>query len=220
MQKKFLKKSFEKELKSKKFEKKSDFLLNFLEKIFSKVKIKNFFLNKVFASFFLASFLIDLFSKIVFEKFFRSGNFNPNEENWIVKNFFRFDYTKNSGISFSIFEGSPALTSILIFLLFLIFLFYVFRENFYKISPVGFGLILGGSFGNLIDRIFFNNGYVLDFLELKNFAVFNLADFFITIGFLIALKDFYFFEKGRESINFEKKEISSSKKFNQKKRKI
>ncbi len=42
------------------------------------------------------------------------------------------------------------------------------------------GLILGGAVGNIIDRI--RLGYVIDFISVGNFPVFNLADSFATIG--------------------------------------
>jgi signal peptidase II len=44
---------------------------------------------------------------------------------------------------------------------------------------------LGGSIGNLIDRILF--GHVVDFVSVGNFAVFNVADSSITIGVAIMI---------------------------------
>ncbi|NBX71188.1 MAG: signal peptidase II, partial [Actinobacteria bacterium] len=45
---------------------------------------------------------------------------------------------------------------------------------------VVFGAILGGAFGNLLDRIFRAparlEGHVVDFIELPNYPIFNLAD--------------------------------------------
>ena len=48
-----------------------------------------------------------------------------------------------------------------------------------------FSLILGGAFGNLVDRVLY--GYVIDFIDLKMivWTVFNIADSAITIGALI-----------------------------------
>lgn len=45
-----------------------------------------------------------------------------------------------------------------------------------------FGIIVGGALGNLSDRI--RLGYVVDFIYLKPFPVFNLADIGITLGLL------------------------------------
>ena len=48
---------------------------------------------------------------------------------------------------------------------------------------MGFSLILGGAIGNLIDRIVF--GYVVDFIDLRMWPVFNIADSAITIGAVV-----------------------------------
>lgn len=56
-----------------------------------------------------------------------------------------------------------------------------------KGDRIFFALIIGGAFGNLIDRIF--RGYVIDFLDLEFWTVFNLADLSITVGAM------YFFAK-------------------------
>jgi signal peptidase II len=53
------------------------------------------------------------------------------------------------------------------------------------------GLVLGGAFGNVIDRIFrapgFLRGGVVDFVDLGFWPVFNLADSAITCGCLLLL---------------------------------
>ena len=45
---------------------------------------------------------------------------------------------------------------------------------------IALALILGGAMGNLIDRI--QSGYVIDFIDLRVWPVFNLADSAISIG--------------------------------------
>lgn len=90
----------------------------------------------------------------------------------------------NTGASFSIL--SNATTFLIIFSIpviammnYLIISNKVSKSKFFKIS---IGIILGGTIGNLIDRIAF--GGVRDFIYLKsiNFAIFNFADIFINIG--------------------------------------
>ncbi len=56
---------------------------------------------------------------------------------------------------------------------------------------MGFGILLGGVLGNLTDRIFrapqFLQGHVVDFIQLPNWPIFNIADMGITVaGILIA----------------------------------
>jgi signal peptidase II len=56
-----------------------------------------------------------------------------------------------------------------------------------KLDFLGIAFILGGLLGNLYDRVFY--GYVIDFIHMKSFFVFNLADVFITLGgFFLFLK--------------------------------
>lgn len=52
---------------------------------------------------------------------------------------------------------------------------------------------LGGAVGNLIDR--FNHGYVIDFVSVGNFPVFNVADSAITVGVIILLIGVWMQEK-------------------------
>jgi signal peptidase II len=59
-----------------------------------------------------------------------------------------------------------------------------------RLSVLGFGALLGGAFGNLIDRVFrapgFGKGAVVDFIDVKGFLdfwpVFNVADAALTVG--------------------------------------
>lgn len=52
---------------------------------------------------------------------------------------------------------------------------------------VGFGCIVGGALGNLIDR--FIDGVVTDYFQVGTFPIFNVADSFITVGVLFLLAD-------------------------------
>ena len=55
----------------------------------------------------------------------------------------------------------------------------------HPILPVALGLVIGGSTSNLLDRV--RLGYVTDFLDLRYWPAFNLADSFIVIGVLVLL---------------------------------
>ena len=59
-------------------------------------------------------------------------------------------------------------------------------------------MILGGALGNMIDRIF-RNGAVVDYLDLKlfNFAVFNFADCFVTVGTVLLMIYILFFSEDK-----------------------
>ena len=56
---------------------------------------------------------------------------------------------------------------------------------------VALGLVLGGAFGNVVDRVFrspgFLRGAVVDFVDVGFWPVFNVADSAITCGCLLLL---------------------------------
>ena len=107
---------------------------------------------------------------------------------FIKKDFilFTFDYVKNFGAAFNMFSGSRILLSIVSSLV-SFFLFYLIltQKNTSKLNLYSYSFFLGGSLGNGIDRIL--NGYVVDFINLNfvNFAIFNIADVAINIGFIL-----------------------------------
>ena len=63
--------------------------------------------------------------------------------------------------------------------------------------------LLAGTVGNCLDRIF--NGYVVDFISIKNFPVFNLADVFIVCSIIIIVVNLFF---TKEENIIERKETS------------
>ncbi len=129
--------------------------------------------------------LIDQISKILIIKFL---DFNSSLE--LIKKFFYLTYTNNTGAAFSILTGKRVLL-IIVALLIIIFLFNYLRKEKPKkmLDKIAFSLVIGGSIGNLIDRII--RGYVVDFFQIKifkyNFPIFNVADTFITIGIILLM---------------------------------
>jgi len=130
-------------------------------------------------------FIVDQISKILAVKLI-----DINHSIEVIKNFFYLTYTHNTGAAFSILTGQR-LFLILIAVAILIILFNYIRKNKVKekIEILSFSLIIGGSLGNLIDRIV--RGFVIDFIDIKifgyNFPVFNIADTFIVIGVFLLL---------------------------------
>ena len=55
-------------------------------------------------------------------------------------------------------------------------------EKPFKFQGWLLGAVIGGGLGNLIDRVL--HGYVVDFIVLRPFPVFNVADVGITVGLL------------------------------------
>jgi len=97
---------------------------------------------------------------------------------------------KNTGSAFGLFEDTSTL--LVWFSIFIIGLLVYFFDEIPKarLAQFFYGLILGGVIGNLIDRI--RLGYVIDFIDLKIWPVFNIADSAITIGVIGLIIYVYF----------------------------
>lgn len=111
-------------------------------------------------------------------------------------------HTRNTGVAFSFLSGfndtlMVALTTAV--MLFIAVLAWRTGPE-QPFARAGFALILGGALGNIIDRA--TLGYVVDYIlfhtETWSFAVFNLADVFISVGAgLVLLQEFLDWRRSR-----------------------
>jgi len=116
--------------------------------------------------------------------------------------------TYNTGVAFSMFSFIGDKGLILVSLAVIAFVLYLAARTGagHLLARIGFALIIGGAVGNIIDRSVF--GHVIDYMlfhtPVWSFAVFNLADAFITVGAVFVIAD-EFFGLGRraESISHE-----------------
>lgn len=116
----------------------------------------------------------------------------------IIPNFFYLTYAHNDGAAFSILTGKRIfLILVAVIILFIIIRYLQKNKVESKIEKLAFSLVLGGSIGNLIDRLI--RGYVIDFIDIKiftyNYPIFNLADSFIVIGVFLLFISIYRKEK-------------------------
>lgn len=95
-------------------------------------------------------------------------------------------HSRNTGVAFSMFSGVESVWLSLGILAVVIFIAVLaLRTQADQVfARLGFALIIGGAVGNLIDRAF--RGFVVDYIYFHtpvwSFAIFNLADAFITVG--------------------------------------
>ena len=123
-----------------------------------------------------------------------------------VNNFLNIILVWNSGIGFGLlsFEKSTIynFVTILIVLINIVILYLALSYN--NLKGYFFIIILGGSLGNLFDRIYYSA--VPDFIDLNynnfHWFVFNVADIFISTGILCLILVELFFNK--HEINNEK----------------
>ncbi|WP_083220237.1 signal peptidase II [Hoeflea olei] len=112
--------------------------------------------------------------------------------------------TWNEGIAFSLLKGLPDTGLIVLTTVVIVFVAYLWWRTPGNriIAHLGYALIIGGALGNLIDRAVY--GHVVDYIlfhtQTWSFAVFNLADSFISIGAaLIVLDELLIMLKDRKS---------------------
>ena len=108
------------------------------------------------------------------------------DENVKVLGPFSIHHVQNSGIAFGLFAQATGLVIVLTLVAIGWMIVYFSRSGArHPLLPVAVGLLIGGSVSNLADRI--RLGHVTDFLDLRYWPAFNLADSFIVIGVAILL---------------------------------
>lgn len=128
--------------------------------------------------------------------------FEPYREVNVIKNFFSLTYVKNEGIAFGAFSkfgfASKIIIIVLTLTLIVLTVTLLLKGVVYRnLGVISLAMIIGGGIGNLIDRVFIH--FVTDFFAFtffgKDFAVFNVADIFVTVGTALFVLYFLFFEK-------------------------
>jgi signal peptidase II len=93
-------------------------------------------------------------------------------------------YVENTGAAFGVLAGQPVLISALAIVVTFVFLIIMRDEAGRNISLLAaVGLVLGGSLGNLIDRL--RMGYVVDYVAIGIWPKFNVADSAIVFGLVL-----------------------------------
>lgn len=99
----------------------------------------------------------------------------------LIPQILQIELFKNTGIAFSI--PLPSISIVPLILVLLVWgAWYLHRElDLQKpLAVTALGLILGGTIGNLFDRV--RLGFVVDYISVWKFPVFNIADAAITVG--------------------------------------
>lgn len=118
-------------------------------------------------------------------KYFTVTYLPVGESVTFIPGFMDFTHVQNTGAAFSMFNNATWLLAILsgVMAVVVIFLLFKYRKQMNsKLFGLAMSFIAGGAIGNLIDRVI--QGYVTDMMQFSfvNFAVFNVADCFVTIG--------------------------------------
>ena len=158
-------------------------------------------LNKLLVGFvfLVVCFALDRFSKIYILNILN----NEGEVDFYINQYLNIYLVWNTGIGFGLFSLENNLyynlfTGIIILINFVLLYFAIIET---KIKSFFLMIILGGSLGNLFDRVYYRA--VPDFIDLNyagyHWFVFNVADIFISIGIIcLILAEFLFYKKADE----------------------
>jgi signal peptidase II len=119
------------------------------------------------------------------------------EKVYQIFSIFSIHYTQNTGAAFGILKGF----NLFFIIISILVIFGIFK--YYKHYKLPLTILLAGTIGNLVDRIFF--GFVRDFISIGSFPIFNLADSFNTIAAILLIVAFYKEEKAYKSVKSKEK---------------
>lgn len=127
-------------------------------------------------------------------KFWAVNQLRPVGTMTFLPGIMNLTYVENTGAAFSILEGNVfflivipvAVCALAVYVL-------LSRRVTHPLLRWSFVLVLSGAVGNLIDRIF--RGFVVDMFEMTlfRFAIFNVADIFVTVGAVLLVIYILFF---------------------------
>lgn len=142
--------------------------------------------------------LIDQISKYIIVN-------NVKTEIILIENILSIKLVENTGIAFGINSESNKnnIIASIIVLIFIIRFMITKKEMITQYVRFLLSLIIAGGVGNVIDRIGY--GAVIDFINLKNVPIFNIADIYIVVGWILFIISviFYSFGKNPEEINIK-----------------
>lgn len=124
----------------------------------------------------LITLTVDQLSKLIVQQLMVEGQSIP-----IIPAVFYLTYTRNPGAAFGLMPYQTLFFIVISVAVIALMLAAARRISAHRhLLRTGMGLVVGGAAGNLVDRLRF--GLVVDFLDLRVWPVFNLADAAIVIG--------------------------------------
>ena len=153
----------------------------------------------IYFSILVTIFFLDRVSKLYILNIFEK----ENVVDIYVNNFLNIILIWNSGIGFGLLSFDSSViynfVTMLIVLINIVILYLALKSN--NLKGYLFIIILGGSLGNLFDRIYYSA--VPDFIDLNynnfHWFVFNVADIFITVGIMCLILVELFFNKHEQN---------------------
>ena len=115
-----------------------------------------------------------------FSKYLIRANFSLGESNTIIDPLFSLTYVENKGAAFGFGAGNASIFVVIALIVTVSLLIYYKYTKKTRFLTLSLGLILGGAWGNLIDRVMKQS--VTDMFDFHFWPVFNVADVGVCIG--------------------------------------
>jgi len=154
--------------------------------------------NAVFLLIALLVVVADQLSKIWIRSNLAEGESSPET------GLFRITHIHNTGAAFGLFQGqSFALTivgllGVVTILAYALFFYRRFPFSDNRLGKLALGLVLGGTVGNLVDRLNPSLGGVTDFISVGIWPAFNIADSAIVVGVIMFAYSLLFLAKAKK----------------------
>lgn len=119
-------------------------------------------------------------------KYLTVQNIELGEVIEFIPNIVSLTYIRNTGAAFSILEGQMWFFYIVTTIVVAVLIYYMYTEaRNDRFLGVLLAVILAGAIGNFIDRLVLQ--YVVDMIKLEfiDFAIFNVADSYLTVGVIL-----------------------------------
>lgn len=140
-------------------------------------------------------FMTMIIGLVIFEqwvKLWTVASFNLGEVRPFLPEIFSLTYLRNYGAAFSILQNQQLLFAVVTFLVLGAASYYLFKKiNVSNWQNLALVLIIAGGLGNFLDRL--RLGYVVDMIQLDfmEFAIFNVADVYLTLGVILLILVFW-----------------------------
>ncbi|MBR0308594.1 MAG: signal peptidase II [Mogibacterium sp.] len=122
-----------------------------------------------------------------FTKYLVRSSMQPGDRIPVIGDWMSIYYVQNTGTAFSMFSGNKFVTLVLTSVLIIVCMVFIVQElkSRHFLVPLLLTFVVAGGLSNLIDR--FTLGFVTDMISCGSFAVFNVADIFVTCGCILTV---------------------------------
>lgn len=141
---------------------------------------------------------IDLASKYIVRSTMTLGGPGVPGDRYQVLPFLTVERASNQGVAFGLLSGRITVIVVAACLALLLVIVYLALEPRPIVGGVTGGMLIGGSMGNLVERL--TRGQVTDFLRLPHYPTFNLADIFIVVGVVLVAASLLWVETDRTRV--------------------